>query len=244
MNQKIIELNNVNFSYRILKGRSNSIRHFLKNMLSGRLEMHSIDALIDVSFTVDRGEVLALVGNNGAGKSTLLKVIAGILPPTSGYVTCTRTIAPMIELGAGFHPEMTAAENVEFLSTLLMRDPKDIRTAIAPICNWAGISEKIDFPIRTFSSGMLARLAFATSTFFPTDVLLIDEVLSVGDKDFQAKSKLKIESMIRDGTAIILVTHDLEEVLRLATRVIWIDRGRLVADGKPQEIVNRYKASE
>jgi ABC-type polysaccharide/polyol phosphate transport system ATPase subunit len=243
MSQNLLQLANVNFSYRVLKGRSSSIRHFIRDILSGRVELHKIEALKDVSFTLGIGEVVAIIGNNGAGKSTLLKVIAGILPPTSGLISNSKSIAPMIELGAGFHPEMTAAENVEFLSTLLGRNAKEIKDSILPICEWAGVSEKIDFPIRTFSSGMLARLAFATSTFFPTDILLIDEVLSVGDKDFQAKSKIKIESMIRDGTAVILVTHDLEEVLRLAKRVIWLDQGRIVADGNPDLIVSSYRAS-
>jgi ABC-type polysaccharide/polyol phosphate transport system ATPase subunit len=243
MSQNLLRLANVNFSYRVLKGRSSSIRHFIRDILSGRVELHKIEALKDVSFTLGIGEVVAIIGNNGAGKSTLLKVIAGILPPTSGLISNSKSIAPMIELGAGFHPEMTAAENVEFLSTLLGRNAKEIKDSILPICEWAGVSEKIDFPIRTFSSGMLARLAFATSTFFPTDILLIDEVLSVGDKDFQAKSKIKIESMIRDGTAVILVTHDLEEVLRLAKRVIWLDQGRIVADGNPELIVSSYRAS-
>ncbi len=244
MSQNFLELTNVNFSYRILKSRSSSIRNFIRDSLSGRLVLHKIDALKDVSFAVSKGEVVAIIGNNGAGKSTLLKVIAGILPPTSGVISSSKSIAPMIELGAGFHPEMTAAENVEFLATLLGHEAKEIKDSIGPICEWAGLSEKKDFPIRTFSSGMIARLAFATSTFFPTNILLVDEVLSVGDKEFQAKSRIRIESMINEGTVVILVTHDLEEVLRLARRVIWIDQGRIVADGNPDSIVSRYQVSK
>jgi ABC-type polysaccharide/polyol phosphate transport system ATPase subunit len=205
--------------------------------------MRKVNALQNVSFSLKQGEIVALIGKNGAGKSTLLKVVAGILSPTSGTLKVSGTIAPMIELGAGFHPDMTAAENVEFLSTLLGRSSDEIKASILPICEWAGVSDQMDFPIRTFSSGMLARLAFATSTFFPTDLLLVDEVLSVGDKDFQAKSKEKIQEMIDRGTSIILVTHDLGEVLRIATRAIWIEKGNVVAEGNPKEIVSRYTGS-
>ena len=243
MNKTLLEVCNIDFSYRVIKNRSKSIRHLIRDTFSGRLEMHKVVALQDISFELHQGEILALIGKNGAGKSTLLKVIAGILAPTSGTVNASAKIAPMIELGAGFHPEMTAAENIEFLSTLLERSSDEIKVALYPICEWAGLSDQMDFPIRTFSNGMLARLAFATSTYFPTDLLLVDEVLSVGDKEFQAKSKEKIQEMIDHGTSIILVTHDLSEVLRIATRVLWIDRGHIVAEGNPKEIVSRYMES-
>jgi len=243
MSKTLLEVSNVDFSYRVIKNRSSSIRHLIRDAISGRLQLHKVNAVQNISFDLKQGEILALIGKNGAGKSTLLKVVAGILSPTSGTIKVAGTIAPMIELGAGFHPEMTAAENVEFLSTLLGRSSDEIKASIAPICEWAGVSGQMDFPIRTFSSGMLARLAFATSTFFPTDLLLVDEVLSVGDKEFQAKSKVKIQEMIDRGTSIILVTHDLGEVVRIATRAIWIDRGRVVAEGQPLEVVSRYTGS-
>jgi len=240
MKENLLEVSSISFSYRVIKDRSSSIRHLVRDVISGHLRIHKISALQNVSFTINQGEVLALIGSNGAGKSTLLKLVAGILSPTSGTVKVSGSIAPMIELGAGFHPEMTAAENVEFLSTLLARSSGEIKAAITPICEWAGVADQMDFPIRAFSSGMLARLAFATSTYFATDLLLIDEVLSVGDKDFQNKSKAKIQEMIEGGTSVILVTHDLEEVLKIATRVVWINRGIIVAEGDPLEIVSRY----
>jgi ABC-2 type transport system ATP-binding protein len=243
MTESLLNVSNIDFNYRVIKNRSSSIRHLIRDVASGRLEMRKVNALQNVSFSLKQGEIVALIGKNGAGKSTLLKVVAGILSPTSGTLKVSGTIAPMIELGAGFHPDMTAAENVEFLSTLLGRSSDEIKASILPICEWAGVSDQMDFPIRTFSSGMLARLAFATSTFFPTDLLLVDEVLSVGDKDFQAKSKEKIQEMIDRGTSIILVTHDLGEVLRIATRAIWIEKGNVVAEGNPKEIVSRYTGS-
>jgi ABC-2 type transport system ATP-binding protein len=241
MKKTLMEVSCINFSYRLVKNRSGSIRHLIRDAFAGRIEMQKINALKDISFDLKQGEILALIGKNGAGKSTLLKIVAGILSPTSGKLKVTGTVAPMIELGAGFHPEMTAAENVEFLSTLLGRSSAEIKSSIAPICEWAGVSDQMEFPIRTFSSGMLARLAFSTSTYFETEILLIDEILSVGDQEFQHKSKGRIQEMIQNGTSIILVTHDLGEVLRIATRVIWIDHGQIIAQGDPSEIVERYR---
>jgi ABC-type polysaccharide/polyol phosphate transport system ATPase subunit len=200
--------------------------------------------LQDISFNVEKGEVLAILGRNGAGKSTLLKVLAGVLPPTRGSSKVNGMIAPMIELGAGFHPEMTGAENVLFYSALMGREIKEVKQRIQPIGEWAGVSDHMNFPLRTFSSGMIARLAFATATDDMAEVLLVDEVLSVGDSDFQEKSKSRMREAIQGGTAVVLVSHDRRAVLELATKAIWLEDGRIKMSGSPQEVVTAYEANQ
>ena len=180
----VIEVKNVNVTYRVLMNKSSSLKRLFLDALKGNARIVEYVALQDVSFTVDAGEVIAILGRNGAGKSTLLKVLAGVLPPTQGTSKVNGKIAPMIELGAGFHPEMTGAENVLFYSVLMGRDSKRVKSRTPAIGEWAGVTDHMDFPLRTFSSGMVARLAFSTATDEQTEVLLVDEVLSVGDADF------------------------------------------------------------
>ncbi|NBS86290.1 MAG: ABC transporter ATP-binding protein [Micrococcales bacterium] len=184
-----------------------------------------------------------MLGRNGAGKSTLLKVLAGVLPPTKGTSKVNGKIAPMIELGAGFHPEMTGSENVLFYSVLMGRDVKSVKQRTPAIGEWAGVTDHMDFPLRTFSSGMVARLAFSTATDEQTDVLLVDEVLSVGDADFQAKSRGRMDSLISSGAAVVLVSHDMSAVRELATRAIWLENGHVKMIGNPEEVVAAYEAN-
>jgi ABC-2 type transport system ATP-binding protein len=198
-------------------------------------------ALKDVSFTVNSGEVIAVIGKNGAGKSTLLKILAQVLPPTSGKAKVSGSIAPMIELGAGFHPEMTGAENVLFYSTLMGRDMHRTKSRTAEIGEWAGVTDHMDFPLRTFSSGMVARLAFATATDETADVLLIDEVLSVGDADFQAKSSQRMTELINKGAAVVLVSHDMTAVRKLAQKAIWLENGVVKMSGPTEQVVAAYE---
>jgi ABC-type polysaccharide/polyol phosphate transport system ATPase subunit len=200
-------------------------------------------ALKAVSFSVDKGEVVAILGHNGAGKSTLLKILAGVLPPTKGTRKVEGSIAPMIELGAGFHPEMTGSENVLFYSALMGRNLKTVKERIIAIGEWAGVSDHMDFPLRTFSSGMVARLAFATATDERSEVLLVDEVLSVGDADFQAKSKARMEDLIKSGAAVVLVSHDMVAVRALADRAIWLENGHVKMIGKASDVVDAYEAN-
>jgi ABC-type polysaccharide/polyol phosphate transport system ATPase subunit len=211
--------------------------------LKGRIRIREFQALQKVSFTVAPGEVLAVLGKNGAGKSTLLKVLARVLPPTSGTVSVLGNIAPMIELGAGFHPEMTGAENVRFYSALLGRDLKVVENRISAIGEWAGVADHMDLPLRTFSSGMVARLAFAIATDQNADILLIDEVLSVGDVEFQTKSAERMKQLISGGAAVVLVSHDLTAVRRLATKAIWIEAGRVLKYGEVEAVASEYERS-
>ena len=239
----IIEVKNVNLTYRVLKNRTGSVKELFRDAIKGRVRILDYVALQDVSFSVDRGEVVAILGRNGAGKSTLLKILAGVLPPTKGTCAVAGKIAPMIELGAGFHHEMTGSENVLFYSALMGRDTNRVKERIASIGEWAGVSDHMDFPLRTFSSGMVARLAFATATDEQAEVLLVDEVLSVGDADFQGKSRARMNEMINGGAAVVLVSHDMNAVRTLATRALWLENGHVKMIGNPAEVVAAYEAN-
>jgi len=239
----VIEVKNVNVTYRVLMNKTSSLKALFRDALKGKARIVEYVALQDVSFTVDAGEVVAILGRNGAGKSTLLKVLAGVLPPTQGTSKVNGKIAPMIELGAGFHPEMTGAENVLFYSVLMGRDSKRVKSRTAAIGEWAGVTDHMDFPLRTFSSGMVARLAFSTATDEQTEVLLVDEVLSVGDADFQAKSRARMDSLISSGAAVVLVSHDMNAVRTLATRAVWLENGHVKMIGNPEEVVAAYEAN-
>jgi len=239
----VIEVKNVNVTYRVLMNKSGSLKELFRDLVKRKAHLVNYEALKDVSFSVEAGEVVAILGRNGAGKSTLLKVLAGVLPPTKGTSKVDGKIAPMIELGAGFHPEMTGAENVLFYSALMGRDIKSVRERTPAIGEWAGVSDHMDFPLRTFSSGMVARLAFATATDEKAEVLLVDEVLSVGDADFQSKSRARMETLISGGAAVVLVSHDMNAVRTLATRAIWLENGHVKMIGNPAEVVAAYEAN-
>jgi len=239
----VIEIKNVNVTYRVLMNKSSSLKELFRDAVKGKARVVDYVALQDVSFTVDAGEVVAILGRNGAGKSTLLKVLAGVLPPTNGSSKVNGKIAPMIELGAGFHPEMTGAENVLFYSALMGRDIKSVKERTPAIGEWAGVTDHMDFPLRTFSSGMVARLAFATATDEKAEVLLVDEVLSVGDADFQEKSKKRMHELINSGAAVVLVSHDMSAVRELATRAIWLENGHVKMIGKASDVVDAYEAN-
>jgi len=240
--EKIIEASEVTLAYRRTRHRVSSLKQTAIDTVNRRISYENFFALNGVSFDVARGETLSVIGRNGAGKSTLLKVLARVLPPTSGRVIVRGSVAPMIELGAGFNPELTGAENIMLYGTLLGRDAKTMKSRIEAIADWAQLTEHLDIPIRAYSSGMVARLAFATATDQTPDLLLIDEVLSVGDEDFQTRSKARTEAMINSGCAVVLVTHDLATVKSMATRALYLDHGAMKALGKPGNVIDAYHA--
>ena len=239
----VIKLENVGYTYRVLLNRTGSLKELFREAMRGRVRMIDYVALSGVSFELKAGEVVAIIGRNGAGKSTLLKILAGVLPPTEGKSVVNGSIAPMIELGAGFHPEMTGAENVTFYSVLMGRKLKRVKDRVAAIGEWAGVSDHMNFPLRTFSSGMVARLAFATATDEKADILLVDEILSVGDAEFQKKSRARIDQLIADGAAVVLVSHDLNSVRELSTRAIWLESGHVRMFGETGAVVDAYEAN-
>jgi ABC-type polysaccharide/polyol phosphate transport system ATPase subunit len=237
----VIEVTNVDLNYVIRHGRASTIKEAAISAIKHINLDITVNALQDINFTVDRGEVLAIVGHNGAGKSTLLKILSRVLPPTNGVVKVNGSVAPMLELGAGFNPELTGEENILLFGVLLGNSIKDMESKSIEIADWAGLTDHIKLPLRTYSSGMVARLAFAVATFQKSDVLIIDEILGVGDADFQKKSRTRILDLIGDGEATILVSHDLSAVEELATKVLWLDHGRQVALGPTQEVLDAYR---
>lgn len=196
-------------------------------------------ALNDVSFSVKQGEVVGFLGSNGAGKSTLLKVISGVMKPTSGTVKCYGNICPMIELGAGFDMQLTAAENVYLSGAIMGYTKKMIDEKYKEIVEFSELGSFMNVPLQNFSSGMVARLAFSIATIADPEILIVDEILSVGDMAFQEKSMTKMLSMIGGGTTVLFVSHSLEQVRNLCSRVIWLEKGRIVAAGG-QEICDEY----
>ena len=236
----VIEVTNASVTYTIRHGRINSLKETAINFFKQESSDIEVKALRDISFTLNPGEVIAVVGANGAGKSTLLKILARVLPPTDGRVIVRGSVAPMIELGAGFNPELSGLENIILYGVLLGRTTNEMKEKATRIAKWAGLEESIHLPVRTYSSGMLARLAFSIATDVPSDLILIDEVLSVGDADFQSKSKERMRSLIQSNSAAILVTHDMGVAREIATNGIWLDQGKLIKIGEINEVIDAY----
>ena len=239
----VIKAEAINFSYRILTNHQSSLKTLFKDFVNRKVRVENYQALKDLNFSVTKGETVAIIGKNGAGKSTLLKLLAQVVPPTSGQLKVIGSVAPMIELGAGFNPELTGRENIIFYSALLGRDIKEVKARVEEIADWAGVTDHMDHQLRTFSSGMIARLAFSTATDQVPDLLLIDEVLSVGDGEFALKSKKRMQEIITSGTTVILVSHDLVTVAQLANRVIWLEKGEIKMVGNPSEVITAYQVS-
>jgi len=239
----VIKAENIDFAYRVLNNHQSSLKTLFRDFVKRKVRIENYQALAGLSFSVEKGETFAIIGKNGAGKSTLLKLLANVVPPTKGKLKITGTVAPMIELGAGFNPELTGRENVVFYSALLGRDVKKVKQRVVQIAEWAGVSDHLDYQLRTFSSGMIARLAFATATDEVPDLLLIDEVLSVGDGEFAQKSRKRMQEIISSGTTVVLVSHDLTTVAELADRVLWLENGKLKKIGDPKEVIAAYQGS-
>lgn len=238
--EMIVEVTDISLAYRRTRHRVSSLKQTAIDTIKRRMAYEEFFALSDVSFKIARGETVSIIGRNGAGKTTLLKVIARVLPPTTGRVIVRGQVAPMIELGAGFNAELTGAENIVLYGTLLGRSSKEMRSRIEAIADWAGLTEHLDIPIRGYSTGMTARLAFATATDATPDLLIIDEILSVGDADFKEKSAARVLEMMGNGCAVLLVSHDLDAVLRMSNRAIYLDKGLPMMSGVPQEVIEMY----
>jgi ABC-type polysaccharide/polyol phosphate transport system ATPase subunit len=239
----IIEAKNISFAYRVLNKQHSSLKTLFRDFLHGRVAIEDYVAIKDLSFEIKKGETVAIIGKNGAGKSTLLKILARVIEPTTGSISITGHIAPMIALGAGFNAELTGRENILFYSSLLDRDISKVKPRIDEIITWAGIADHLDYQLRTYSTGMVARLAFSVATDEIPDILLIDEILSVGDGEFAIKSKQRLVEILDSGCTVIMVSHDLATVAELAQKVIWIEKGEIKMVGLPTEVIAAYQAS-
>ncbi len=197
-------------------------------------------ALKNVSFTVDKGEVVGLIGSNGAGKSTLLKVVSGVMKPTSGKVTVQGVISPMIELGAGFDGNLTARENIYLNGAILGYSKKFLDSKFEEIVDFSELKDFLDVPVKNFSSGMTAKLAFSIATVVNPEILIVDEILSVGDIKFQEKSKHKMMEMIKGGTTVLYVSHSLDSIKDLCTKVVWLEHGKVVKIGDTEKVCDAY----
>ena len=197
-------------------------------------------ALKNVTFHIDKGEVVGLIGSNGAGKSTLLKVVSGVMKPTKGKVQVNGAVSPMIELGAGFDQELTARENIYLNGAILGYQKDFLERKFDEIVEFSELKDFLDVPVKNFSSGMIAKLAFSIATIVDPEILIVDEILSVGDIKFQEKSKNKMLELINGGTTVLYVSHSLESIKELCTKVVWIEHGEIVEIGNPKEICEKY----
>jgi ABC-2 type transport system ATP-binding protein len=238
-----VSLDRVCVQYRVPRERISSFKHYAISWLKRDIVFESFWALRQVSFDVCRGEVFGLIGPNGAGKSTLLKVIARVLQPTAGRVRVFGRVAPLLESAAGFNLELTGRENVFLYSAVLGHRRADTASRLDRIVAFAGLEQFIDAPLRTYSTGMLARLGFAVATDVRPDILIVDEVLSVGDAEFQKKSTGRMEQFRASGTTILMVSHDLDAVTRLCSRAAWLEHGHLRGVGPVADVVAGYTAA-
>lgn len=237
----MIKVNDVSMKFNLGIEKNFSLKQFFIDVLSGKKKQKSeFWALSDVTFDVKKGEVIGFVGTNGAGKSTLLKIIAGVMKPTKGNIEIGGNICPMIELGAGFDMELTARENIFLNGAVLGYTKEFIEQKFDEIVNFSELRDFLDVPVRNFSSGMVARLAFSIATVVEPEILIVDEILSVGDIAFQQKSENKMKSMIGGGTTVLFVSHSLEQIKKLCDRVVWLDHGKVKMVGPAQEICDNY----
>ena len=234
-------LDSVSVRYRVPREQTKSFKHHAIRWLKRELVYESFWALNEVTLEVARSEVFGIIGPNGAGKSTLLKLIARVLRPTAGRVRVFGHVAPLLESAAGFDPELTGRENIYVFSAVLGHRRLDTVARFNSIVEFAGLEQFIDSPIRTYSSGMLARLSFSVATAVAPDILIVDEVLSVGDAEFQKRSSERIEQFRMSGATIILVSHSLDEVRRLCSRAAWLEHGTVKAVGAAADVVAAYE---
>ena len=241
MSKTMIEVSDVSMRFRLNNDKILSLKEFVTTALRGKLSYNEFTALDHVSFTVNRGETLGLIGRNGAGKSTMLKVISGILKPTEGSVTCHGNVVPMLELGSGFDMDLTGRENIFLNGAILGYGEEFLKEKYDEIVKFSELGQFIAVPIRNYSSGMLARLAFSIATVVQPEILIVDEILSVGDAQFQEKSKKRMLELMGGGTTVLFVSHSIEQVREMCGRVVWLEKGQVKLTGLAKEICAAYE---
>lgn len=240
----IISIDHVSMRFNLAKEKHESLKEYFVALLHGGVRFDEFFALSDVSLDIMPGDFYGLIGLNGSGKSTLLKIISGVYKPSAGRVTARGTIAPLIELGAGFDMDLTARENIYLNGTVLGYTPKYIDAKFSDIVEFSELREFLDVPLKNYSSGMVARLAFAVATMTKPDILIADEILSVGDFLFQEKCEKRMAELLSGGTTVILVSHSIEQIERMCNKVAWLDHGHLRCNGPTAEITAEYRRFE
>ena len=240
MNSPIIEIQDISMRFRISNDRISSLKEFVTTALRGKLRYKEFEALKHITFTVNRGETVGIIGRNGSGKSTLLKIISGIMKPTEGKVTVCGNIVPMLELGSGFDMDLSGKENIFLNGAILGYTEEFLQEKYYEIVEFPELGEFINVPIRNYSSGMLMRLAFSIAAIVEPEILIADEILAVGDEAFQHKSMTRMKQMMSGGTTVLLVSHSLDQIREVCDRVIWIDQGQMRMMGKTEEVCTAY----
>ena len=242
-NQEVISVEHVSMRFNLASEKIDSFKDYVIKTIKRQITYGEFWALKDVSFSVKRGDSLGLIGLNGSGKSTMLKVIAGVLKPTKGSVKVQGAVAPLIELGAGFDMELTAAENIFLNGALLGYSRQEMEKHYDDIVDFSELHDFMNVPVKNFSSGMISRLGFSIATIGKPDILIVDEVLSVGDFRFQEKCQNRIKQMLDGGTTLLFVSHSIQQVEELCNKVVWLDKGVVKMFGESQNIAEIYSAS-
>lgn len=241
MSDTMIEVTDVTMRFHMNLDKVLSLKEFVTRKLSGKLVYQDFTALDHVSFSVTRGETLGLIGHNGAGKSTMLKVISGILKPTEGSVVCHGNVVPMLELGSGFDVDLTGRENIFLNGAILGYDEVFLKAKYDEIVEFSELGQFIDVPIRSYSSGMLARLAFSIATVVQPEILIVDEILAVGDAAFQEKSRKRMLELMGGGTTVLFVSHSLEQIREMCNHIVWLEHGHMKMNGTTQDVCSAYQ---
>ena len=237
----MIQADNVSMRFQMLNDKVSSLKEYIVSMLENRLEQKEFQVLDNISFHVNKGEVVGIVGKNGAGKSTLLKIIAGVLTPTEGSVIVNGNIVPMLELGAGFDMELSGKENIFLTGSILGYSMEFLERKYVEILWFSELDDFIDMPIRNYSSGMLMRLAFSVAAVVEPEILIADEILSVGDQGFQNKSKERMLELMSGGTTVLFVSHSITQIEEMCDRVIWLQDHKILMDDKAEIVCHEYK---
>jgi len=237
----VIILDNISVRYRAANEKIQTFKEYAIRVLKRQVKFREFTALKNINLRVNEGEILGIVGRNGAGKSTLLKVVSRVLIPSEGRVRLKGRVSPLLELGGGFHPELTGRENIFVNGALLGHRSREVEKRLDEIVEFAELASFIDSPIRTYSTGMIARLGFSIATTWKPDILILDEILAVGDENFRNKCGIRMNKFKEEGTTILLVSHSAENIESLCSRAIWLDHGEVRASGQVDEIMSLYR---
>jgi len=241
MAENMVDIGHVSMRFRLEKNRIKSLKGFFVAAVKRDIRYEEFQALHDVSFSVRRGEVMGIIGRNGAGKSTLLKIIAGILKPTQGRVTVRGNIVPMLELGSGFDFELSGRENIFLNGAILGYSKEYLESRYDEIVSFSELGKFIDTPLRSYSSGMMMRLAFSVATVVNPEILIVDEILAVGDAQFQEKSRARMLELMGGGATVFFVSHDMSQIREMCSRVVWLENGCVRMAGETQEVCGMYE---